>query len=126
LPAAREGACAPEEIILAAPEILWTPRKLVGNTATTCATAEEIVFGVRWLVAGVAEVPAAVEEVVWATAGVLAAVAGISSALARVVATAAWLVLAVHWLVLKAKTIVLAAAITRLDIAKMREKPIKA
>jgi hypothetical protein len=85
------------EIVLAAQEIVWTVRGLVGNTAIIFAMAEEIISAAARIILAVAEVPANAATTFPADAGV---------------------VLGVHWLVLTAETIVLRAATTLPNPAK--------
>jgi hypothetical protein len=85
-----------QEIAVTVGEIIWTPRELVGNAATTFATAEEIVFTIAAIVWALAEVPANVPTT--------------SSMAGKVILTVAGIVFADDWLVLTAKTIVSAVA----------------
>jgi hypothetical protein len=103
LSVAREGACAPEEIIFAAQEIVWTIRGFILTAATTSATAEEIISAAAQVVFAIAEVPA--------TAGTTSStVERVILAVAEVILTAARVIFAADWLFLMAKTIVLRAA----------------
>jgi len=93
----HEVAVTAGEIIFAAQEIVWTVRGLVGNGATTSATADEIISTTARVVLAIAEVPATAATTFPPDAGV---------------------VLGVHRLVLTAETIVLCAAKTPANLVK--------